>query len=72
VFFEIRIQDQTPFYTATLFGIDKMLIYIFGYIEISAMFLRISMKKDGIKFSKTLKQINCLLFFLDSKKLILV
>ncbi|KAL4427374.1 hypothetical protein ABPG74_002345 [Tetrahymena malaccensis] len=50
-----EFQDQTPICTAILFGIDKMLIMIFSYMDIIQKFLRVSIKEYQIKFDNSSK-----------------
>ncbi|KAL4466527.1 hypothetical protein ABPG72_000734 [Tetrahymena utriculariae] len=57
-----EFQDQTPICTAILFGIDKMLIMIFSYMDIIQKFLRVSIKENTIKFDNSSKGLLAIMF----------
>ncbi|EAS05263.2 sulfatase (macronuclear) [Tetrahymena thermophila SB210] len=57
-----EFQDQTPICTAILFGIDKLLIMIFSYMDIIQKFLRVSIKEYAIKFDNSSKGLLAIMF----------
>lgn len=57
-----------PAYTGTLFGIDKMIVFMFGFIELAVMFLRINSKAKIFKLCKE----NNIYIFLELREIVLI